>query len=152
MPHKVNTIDFENSDGNLFVENAMFEHLSAKLPVSRMQRDLTDSTVLRNVGVPMAHTVVAFKSILKGLNKLIINLDAINEDLEDNWAVVAEGIQTILRRESYPNPYEALKALTRTNKPITKSDIRIFIEQLDVSESVKEELRALTPQTYTGIC
>lgn len=152
MPHKVNPIDFENAEGNLGVANAMFEHLSAKLPVSRMQRDLTDSTVLRNIGVPIAHTVVAFKSILKGLDKLIINLDAINEDLEDNWAVVAEGIQTILRRESYPNPYEALKALTRTNKPITKSDIRIFIEQLDVSESVKEELRALTPQTYTGIC
>ena len=124
----------------------------AKLPVSRMQRDLTDSTVLRNIGVPMAHTVVAFKSILKGLDKLIVNFDKINADLENNWAVVAEGIQTILRRENYPNPYEALKALTRTNKPIGKADIRDFIERLEVSESVKQELRALSPQTYTGVC
>lgn len=117
-----------------------------------MQRDLTDSTVLRNIGVPMAHTVVAFKSILKGLDKLIVNFDKINADLENNWAVVAEGIQTILRRENYPNPYEALKALTRTNKPIGKADIRDFIERLEVSESVKQELRALSPQTYTGVC
>ena len=125
--------------------------MSGKLPISRLQRDLTDSTVLRNVGVPVAHTVVAFKSIIKGLNKLIINLDKINEDLENNWAVVAEGIQTILRREQYPNPYEALKALTRTNKTITKADIAAFIEGLDVAESVKEELRRLSPQTYTGV-
>ena len=151
MPHKVNPIDFENAEGNLGVANAVFEHLSSKLPVSRMQRDLTDSTVLRNVGVPVAHTVVAFKSILKGLDKLIVNLDAINEDLENNWAVVAEGIQTILRREEYPNPYEALKALTRTNKTIGREDIRNFIESLDVAENVKEELRALSPQTYTGV-
>ena len=152
MPHKVNPIDFENAEGNLGVANAVFSHLSAKLPVSRMQRDLTDSTVLRNIGVPMAHTVVAFKSILKGLDKLIVNFDKINADLENNWAVVAEGIQTILRRENYPNPYEALKALTRTNKPIGKADIRDFIERLEVSESVKQELRALSPQTYTGVC
>ncbi|WP_300287181.1 adenylosuccinate lyase [uncultured Alistipes sp.] len=151
MPHKVNPIDFENAEGNLGVANAVFEHLSSKLPVSRMQRDLTDSTVLRNVGVPVAHTVVAFKSILKGLDKLIVNLDAINEDLENNWAVVAEGIQTILRREEYPNPYEALKALTRTNKSIGREDIKNFIESLDVAENVKEELRALSPQTYTGV-
>ena len=152
MPHKVNPIDFENAEGNLGIANAIFNHLSGKLPVSRLQRDLTDSTVLRTVGGPMAHTVVSFKSILKGLNKLIINLDKINEDLENNWAVVAEGIQTILRRESYPNPYEALKALTRTNKAITHEDIRKFIDTLDVSESVKEELRRLSPQTYTGVC
>lgn len=152
MPHKVNPIDFENAEGNLGVANAVFEHLSSKLPISRMQRDLTDSTVLRNIGVPMAHTVIAFKSILKGMDKLIINLDAINEDLEHNWAVVAEGIQTILRREAYPNPYEALKALTRTNKPITEADIKAFIEGLDVPEGVKEELRRLSPQTYTGVC
>ena len=152
MPHKVNPIDFENAEGNLGVANAVFEHLSSKLPISRMQRDLTDSTVLRNIGVPMAHTVIAFKSILKGMDKLIINLDAINEDLEHNWAVVAEGIQTILRREAYPNPYEALKALTRTNKPITEADIKAFIEGLDVPAGVKEELRRLSPQTYTGVC
>ena len=145
MPHKVNPIDFENAEGNLGIANAILGHLSAKLPISRLQRDLTDSTVLRNVGVPMAHTIVSFQSILKGLNKLI-------GDLEHNWAVVAEGIQTILRRESYPNPYEALKALTRTNKAITHEDIALFIDGLDVSESVKEELRRLSPQTYTGIC
>ena len=152
MPHKVNPIDFENAEGNLGIANAIFEHLASKLPVSRLQRDLTDSTVLRNIGVPLAHTVIAFKSIIKGLNKLIINLDKINADLEANWAVVAEGVQTILRRENYPNPYEALKALTRTNKTITKEDMRKFIESLDVSEGVKEELRRLTPQNYTGIC
>ena len=150
--HGTAYLDFENAEGNLGVANAVFEHLASKLPISRMQRDLTDSTVLRNIGVPMAHTVIAFKSILKGLNKLIINLDAINQDLDNNWAVVAEGIQTILRREAYPNPYEALKALTRTNKPISKEDIKNFIEGLDVAESVKEELRRLTPHTYTGVC
>lgn len=152
MPHKVNPIDFENAEGNLGIANAILGHLSAKLPISRLQRDLTDSTVLRNVGVPMAHTIISFQSILKGLNKLIVNQEKILGDLEHNWAVVAEGIQTILRRESYPNPYEALKALTRTNKAITHEDIALFIDGLDVSESVKEELRRLSPQTYTGIC
>lgn len=152
MPHKVNPIDFENAEGNLGIANAILGHLSAKLPISRLQRDLTDSTVLRNVGVPMAHTIVSFQSILKGLNKLIVNQEKILGDMEHNWAVVAEGIQTILRRESYPNPYEALKALTRTNKAITHEDIALFIDGLDVSESVKEELRRLSPQTYTGIC
>ena len=152
MPHKVNPIDFENAEGNLGIANAILGHLSAKLPISRLQRDLTDSTVLRNVGVPMAHTIVSFQSILKGLNKLIVNQEKILGDLEHNWAVVAEGIQTILRRESYPNPYEALKALTRTNKAITHEDIALFSDGLDVSESVKEELRRLSPQTYTGIC
>lgn len=152
MPHKVNPIDFENAEGNLGIANAILGHLSAKLPISRLQRDLTDSTVLRNVGVPMAHAIVSFQSILKGLNKLIVNQEKILGDLEHNWAVVAEGIQTILRRESYPNPYEALKALTRTNKAITHEDIALFIDGLDVSESVKEELRRLSPQTYTGIC
>ncbi|MDR2936266.1 MAG: adenylosuccinate lyase [Rikenellaceae bacterium] len=151
MPHKVNPIDFENAEGNFGVANAIFEHLSAKLPVSRLQRDLTDSTVLRNVGVPMGHTLIAFRSLLKGLNKLIINRDAINADLERNWAVVAEGVQTILRRENYPNPYEALKALTRTNRPITREDIAAFIETLDVEERVRVELRKLSPQTYTGV-
>ena len=152
MPHKVNPIDFENAEGNLGIANAILGHLSAKLPISRLQRDLTYSTVLRNVGVPMPHTIVSFQSILKGLNKLIVNQEKILGDLEHNWAVVAEGIQTILRRESYPNPYEALKALTRTNKAITHEDIALFIDGLDVSESVKEELRRLSPQTYTGIC
>lgn len=151
MPHKVNPIDFENAEGNLGMANAIFEHLSAKLPISRLQRDLTDSTVLRNIGTPIAHTVIAFSSLKKGFGKLIINLDAINQDLEDNWAVVAEGIQTILRRENYPNPYEALKALTRTNKAITKEDIAQFIEELDVEDRVKAELRKLSPQTYTGV-
>lgn len=151
MPHKVNPIDFENAEGNLGLANALFGHLSAKLPVSRLQRDLTDSTVLRNVGVPLAHTVIAFRSLEKGLDKLIVNTEAIDGDLERNWAVVAEGIQTILRRENYPNPYEALKALTRTNRAVTREDIRAFIDALDVSEKVKEELRALTPRTYTGI-
>lgn len=151
MPHKVNPIDFENAEGNLGMANAIFEHLSAKLPVSRLQRDLTDSTVLRNIGVPMGHTLIAFKSILKGMNKLLLNKDAIAGDLEDNWAVVAEGIQTILRRENYPNPYEALKALTRTNTAITKEGIKQFIEDLDVEERVKVELRKLSPSTYTGV-
>lgn len=151
MPHKVNPIDFENAEGNFGMANAIFEHLSLKLPISRLQRDLTDSTVLRNVGVPMAHTILGFKSVMKGLSKLIVDNDALNHDLEDNWAVVAEGIQTILRRESYPNPYEALKSLTRTNRPITKEDIEEFIAKLDVSDTVKNELKAITPQSYTGI-
>ena len=151
MPHKVNPIDFENAEGNLGIANALYGHLSSKLPVSRLQRDLTDSTVLRNVGVPMAHTLIALRSLMKGLDKLIINTAAIEADLEHNWAVVAEGIQTILRREGYPNPYEALKALTRTNKAITKDDIKSFIETLEISEEVKNELRALSPQTYTGV-
>ncbi|MCD8073030.1 MAG: adenylosuccinate lyase [Alistipes sp.] len=151
MPHKVNPIDFENAEGNLGIANAIFEHLAAKLPVSRLQRDLTDSTVLRNIGVPIAHTIIAFKSILRGLDKLIINPDAIDRDLEQNWAVVAEGIQTILRRENYPAPYEALKSLTRTNKAITRDDISRFIDSLDVSREIKDELRKLTPKTYTGI-
>ncbi|MGL4908802.1 MAG: adenylosuccinate lyase [Bacteroidales bacterium] len=150
MPHKVNPIDFENAEGNLGIANALFEHLSAKLPISRLQRDLTDSTVLRNIGVPMGHTLIAYTSILKGLNKLLINEHAIANDLEKNWAVVAEGIQTILRRESYPKPYEALKALTRTNEPITAKSIKEFIDQLDVKASIKEELHALSPQSYTG--
>ena len=151
MPHKVNPIDFENSEGNLGIANAIFEHLSAKLPISRLQRDLTDSTVLRNIGVPVAHSIIAFKSTLKGLNKLILNNEKINSDLEDNWAVIAEAIQTILRRENYPNPYETLKSLTRTNEKINKESIRSFIETLSVSESIKDELRSLTPQNYTGI-
>lgn len=151
MPHKVNPIDFENAEGNLGIANAIFSHLAGKLPVSRLQRDLTDSTVLRNTGVPIAHSVIAFKSILKGLGKLIINTEALENDLEHNWAVVAEGIQTVLRRECYPSPYEALKKLTRTNTHITEKDIREFIDTLDVSEQVKQELRAITPQSYTGI-
>ena len=151
MPHKVNPIDFENSEGNLGIANAIFNHLSNKLPISRLQRDLTDSTVLRNIGVPVAHTIIAFKSTFKGLNKLILNNEKINSDLEDNWAVIAEAIQTILRRENYPNPYETLKNLTRTNEKINKESIRNFIETLNVSESIKNELRSLTPQNYTGI-
>jgi adenylosuccinate lyase len=151
MPHKVNPIDFENAEGNLGIANAILEHLSAKLPVSRLQRDLTDSTVLRNVGVPFAHSMIATQSILKGLGKLLLNESALHRDLEHNWAVVAEGIQTILRREAYPSPYEALKALTRTNEAITESSIKAFIETLDVSEAVKSELRAITPFNYTGV-
>ena len=151
MPHKVNPIDFENSEGNIGIANAMFEHLSAKLPVSRLQRDLTDSTVLRNVGVPFAHTSIAFGSLLRGLNKLIIREDNIQADLERNWAVVSEAIQTILRREGYPKPYEALKGLTRTNSAITKSSIAEFIDTLNVSDELKLELKAITPQNYTGI-
>ncbi|MCM1031775.1 MAG: adenylosuccinate lyase [Oscillibacter sp.] len=151
MPHKVNPIDFENSEGNLGIANAVFEHLSNKLPVSRLQRDLTDSTVLRNIGVPLAHTLIAFKSTLKGLNKLIINKEAIERDLEKNWAVVAEAIQTILRREGYPNPYEALKALTRTNSKITRESIAEFIDTLEVSEALKKQLKQITPANYTGI-
>ncbi len=151
MPHKVNPIDFENAEGNLGIANAIFEHLSAKLPVSRLQRDLTDSTVLRNIGVPVAHALIALQSLMKGLNKLILNTEALDRDLDRNWAVVAEGIQTILRREGYPKPYEALKALTRTNAHITAEAIAGFIATLDVAESVKAELRALSPKTYTGI-
>ena len=151
MPHKVNPIDFENAEGNLGLANAIFEFLSSKLPVSRLQRDLTDSTVLRNVGVPFAHTRIATQSILKGLEKLLLNETAIYRDLDKTWAVVAEAIQTILRREAYPSPYEALKALTRTNEGITEASIRDFIESLDVSESVKEELRRITPRNYTGL-
>lgn len=150
MPHKVNPIDFENSEGNLGMANAILDHLSNKLPISRLQRDLTDSTVLRNIGVPLAHTVIAFKSTLKGLNKLIINKAAIEADLEENWAVVAEAIQTILRRESYPNPYEALKALTRTNSKVTQQSIAEFIDTLDVSPELKHELKQITPLNYTG--
>lgn len=151
MPHKVNPIDFENSEGNIGIANALFEHLAAKLPVSRLQRDLTDSTVLRNIGVPLAHTIIALKSTLKGLNKLLLNQKVIQQDLEDNWAVVAEAIQTILRRENYPNPYEALKDLTRTNTQINAEVMADFIETLNVKDSVKAELRAITPSNYTGI-
>ena len=151
MPHKVNPIDFENAEGNLGIANALFEHLAAKLPVSRLQRDLTDSTVLRNIGVPLGHTILAIKSIQKGLSKLLLNEKAIQRDLENNWAVVAEGIQTILRREAYPNPYEALKELTRTNTVIDGPAIAAFVETLEVSETVKEELRRLSPSSYTGV-
>ena len=150
MPHKVNPIDFENSEGNLGIANAVLDHLGNKLPISRLQRDLTDSTVLRNIGVPLAHTIIAFKSTLKGLNKLIINKAAIEADLEDNWAVVAEAIQTILRREAYPNPYEALKALTRTNSKVTQASIAEFIDTLDVSVELKEQLKQISPSNYTG--
>jgi adenylosuccinate lyase len=151
MPHKVNPIDFENSEGNLGIANAIFEHLSAKLPLSRLQRDLTDSTVLRNIGVPMGHTLIAFEATLKGLNKLLLNAEKFEEDLERNWAVVAEAIQTILRRESYPNPYEALKDLTRTNTTIDKNAIHTFIGTLNVSDEVKKELLQITPSNYLGI-
>ena len=151
MPHKVNPIDFENAEGNLGVANAVYHHLSAKLPISRMQRDLTDSTVLRNVGVPIAHSVIALESLKKGLGKLILNEDKLKADLENNWAVVAEGIQTILRREGYPNPYETLKALTRTGEGVSRETIAGFIDSLNVSDSVKEELRAISPSTYTGL-
>lgn len=151
MPHKVNPIDFENSEGNLGIANALFEHLSAKLPISRLQRDLTDSTVLRNIGVPIAHTLLAFKATISGLNKLVLNPAKISADLEANWAVVAEAIQTILRREGYPNPYEALKGLTRTNETITKDLIATFIDQLDVAEDVREELKQISPKNYTGV-
>ena len=151
MPHKVNPIDFENSEGNLGLANAMLEHLSTKLPISRLQRDLTDSTVIRNIGVPMGHALIAFHSTLKGLGKLLLHEESIKADLDDCWAVVAEAIQTVLRREAYPNPYEALKALTRTNAAITGESIRTFIEGLEVSEAVKAELRAITPYNYTGV-
>lgn len=151
MPHKVNPIDFENSEGNLGVANALLDHLAMKLPISRLQRDLTDSTVLRNIGVPMGHALIAFSSTLKGFSKLLLNEDALRRDLENCWAVCAEAIQTVLRREAYPNPYEALKALTRTNAAITEESIRTFIEGLDVSEDIKAELRVITPWNYTGI-
>ena len=151
MPHKVNPIDFENAEGNLGIANAIYEHLSAKLPISRLQRDLTDSTVLRNVGVPMAHSILGFKSILKGLNKLILNEEAIRADLDDNWAVVAEAIQTILRKEGYPKPYEALKALTRTNGLIEQPTLSNFIDTLQVSDELKAYLKSITPFNYTGI-
>jgi adenylosuccinate lyase len=150
MPHKVNPIDFENGEGNLGYANAIFGHLSEKLPISRLQRDLTDSTVLRNIGVPIGHSIIAFNSILKGLNKLIVNPEKIRSDLDQNWAVVAEAIQTILRREGFPKPYEALLDLTRTNQKITSESIHSFIESLDISESVKEELKAITPFNFTG--
>ncbi|MGB5027362.1 MAG: adenylosuccinate lyase, partial [Chitinophagaceae bacterium] len=151
MPHKVNPIDFENAEGNLGLANAIFEHLAAKLPVSRLQRDLTDSTVLRNIGVPFAHTLIAFRSIEKGLNKLVINDAKIYDDLDNNWAVVAEAIQTVLRRENYPNPYEALKELTRGNTKIDQKAIHKFIEGLKVSEILKKELKKITPHNYTGV-
>ena len=152
MPHKVNPIDFENSEGNLGIANALLEHLSAKLPISRLQRDLTDSTVTRNIGVPLAHTLIGLKSLLRGLNKLILNAESIRADLQKNWAVVAEAIQTILRRENYPEPYEALKALTRTHDVIDQTAITEFIESLDISRIVKDELLKITPENYTGIC
>jgi len=151
MPHKVNPIDFENAEGNLGIANAIFEHLAAKLPVSRLQRDLTDSTVLRNIGVPFAHTLIAIKSTLRGLRKLILNEQALANDLENNWAVVAEALQTILRREGYPKPYEALKDLTRTNTHVTKETIATFVDNLNVSAEVKEELKAISPSNYTGV-
>ncbi|MBT8273679.1 MAG: adenylosuccinate lyase [Bacteroidia bacterium] len=151
MPHKVNPIDFENSEGNLGMANAMFTHLAGKLPISRLQRDLTDSTVLRNVGVPFGHTLIGFKSTLKGLGKLLLNRSKFESDLEQNWAVVAEAIQTILRREGYPSPYEALKGLTRTNETITKESIGDFIDSLEVSDDIKTELKAISPSNYTGI-
>jgi adenylosuccinate lyase len=151
MPHKVNPIDFENSEGNLGIANALFEHLAGKLPISRLQRDLTDSTVLRNIGVPVAHTLIAIKSTVKGLNKLLLNEPVINAHLDANWAVVAEAIQTILRREGYPNPYEALKELTRTNTAINSDTIAEFVETLQVSNEIKEEIKKISPSTYTGI-
>ena len=151
MPHKINPIDFENSEGNLGIANAIFEHLSAKLPVSRLQRDLTDSTVLRNIGVPIAHTILAIKSTLKGLGKLLLNNEVIDRDLEDNWAVIAEAIQTILRREAYPNPYEALMELTRVNRKIDREVMHQFIDKLEVSQAIKDELKKITPHNYTGV-
>jgi len=151
MPHKVNPIDFENAEGNLGMANAVFGFLSTKLPISRLQRDLTDSTILRNIGVPFAHTLIALASLSKGINKLLINEANIAADLEKNWAVVAEAIQTILRREGYPNPYEALKNLTRTNSMINAKEIASFIDTLDISKEVKKELKAINPSNYTGL-
>ena len=151
MPHKINPIDFENAEGNLGMANAIYEHMSAKLPLSRLQRDLTDSTVLRNVGMPVAYTLIALHSLKRGLNKLILNEDKIRDDLENNWSVVAEAIQTILRREGYPRPYEKLKELTRTHKRITKETLHNFIDTLNVSNEVKEEMKKITPFNYTGI-
>jgi adenylosuccinate lyase len=150
MPHKVNPIDFENAEGNFGMANAVFEFMSAKLPISRLQRDLTDSTVLRNIGVPLAHTLISLQSLQRGLGKVIVNTDKIAADLEDNWAVVAEAIQTILRREGYPKPYEALKGLTRTNERITRDSMHAFIDTLDVSRALKKELKAISPANYTG--
>src|SRR5690606_14458415 len=151
MPHKVNPIDFENAEGNLGLANALFEHLSAKLPISRLQRDLTDSTVLRNIGVPIAHTLIAIKSTLRGLRKLILNETALQDDLNNNWAVVAEAIQTILRREGYPKPYEALKDMTRTNTHVTQDTIANFVDGLNVSEDIKNEIKSISPSNYTGV-
>jgi adenylosuccinate lyase len=151
MPHKVNPIDFENSEGNLGIANAIFEHLSSKLPISRLQRDLTDSTVLRNVGVPFSHTIIAISSTIKGINKLIVNKAKIDSDLNENWAVIAEAIQTILRREGYPNPYEALKKLTRINSEINKKSIHEFIDSLEIENKIKNELKEISPSNYTGI-
>ena len=151
MPHKVNPIDFENAEGNFGIANAIYEHLAAKLPISRLQRDLTDSTVLRNVGIPIAHSILGFKSMLKGLNKLILNEEAIAADLEANWAVVAEAIQTILRREGYSKPYETLKGLARTNKVINQQSIANFIDTLNISDKLKAELKLINPSNYTGI-
>src|SRR5690606_9902535 len=151
MPHKVNPIDFENAEGNLGIASALLEHLAAKLPISRLQRDLTDSTVLRNIGVPMAHILIAIKSTVRGLQKLILNENALKADLEQNWAVVAEAIQTILRREGYPKPYEALKELTRTNEAVTQEAIAGFVDGLNVDERVKTELKSITPANYTGV-
>ena len=151
MPHKVNPIDFENAEGNLGMANAIFEYLSSKLPISRLQRDLTDSTVCRNIGMPIAHSLIAYKSIIKGIEKLIVNHEAINKDLEENWIVVAEAIQTILRREGYKNPYESLKDLTRKNEKITKEAIFEYIDNLEVDNKVKEELKKITPYNYVGI-
>jgi adenylosuccinate lyase len=151
MPHKVNPIDFENAEGNLGFANAIFEHLSAKLPISRLQRDLTDSTVLRNIGVPLAHTYLSIQSLMKGIGKIELNKSAIERDLNENWAVVAEAIQTVLRKEGYPNPYEALKSLTRKNEKITQESITIFIDSLNVKPDVKTRLKEITPFNYTGI-
>ena len=151
MPHKINPIDFENAEGNLGMANAIYEFLSSKLPISRLQRDLTDSTVLRNIGVPFAHNLIAFSSLNKGLEKLVLNEEKIRDDLDNNWAVCAEAIQTILRRELYPNPYESLKDLTRTNSHITQESLSLFINELDISEEIKEELRSISPFNYTGI-
>ena len=151
MPHKVNPIDFENAEGNLGIANSIFGFMSSKLPISRLQRDLTDSTVLRNIGVPIAHTLIAIKSLKKGINKLVINEEKIINDLENNWAVVAEAIQTILRREGYPNPYEALKELTRLNTKITSETLEDFINNLKIDEKIKKELRNISPGNYTGI-
>jgi adenylosuccinate lyase len=151
MPHKVNPIDFENAEGNLGIANAVFEHLSGKLPVSRLQRDLTDSTVLRNIGVPLAHTVIAIKALQKGLGKITVNKPVIDSDLEENWIVIAEAVQTILRREGYPSPYEVLKDLTRTGKKLTREDFMVFIDSLEIDVKIREELKAITPFNYTGI-
>ena len=151
MPHKVNPIDFENSEGNLGIANSLFNHLSLKLPISRLQRDLTDSTVLRNIGVPIAHTIIGINSTLKGINKLLVNSKKISNDLEMNWIIIAEAIQTILRREGYPKPYEALKKLTRKNEIINKKTFASFIEHLEISEDVKKELKKISPYNYTGV-